>query len=138
MPRCNNYAYYSYNKSSTYRDKMEIYDGLSEAISYLGNITAGKNTKMASFSADGSFLHEIGHMLHQDTYKFWNEARTEGSKIYQEFQQSDIQNIAGQVSDYTKSNPLEFVAETYKRIRRGQTFPDDVMALYKKYNGPII
>ena len=128
----------AYNKSSTYRDKMEIYDGLSEAISYLGNITAGKNTKMAGFSAYGSFLHEIGHMLHQDTYKFWNEARTEGSKIYQEFQQANIQNVAGQVSDYAKSNPLEFVAETYKRLRRGQTFSNDVMVLYKKYGGPSI
>ena len=128
----------AYSKSSSYKDKMEIYDGLSEAISYLGNITAGKNIKMASFSADGGFLHEVGHMLHQDTYKFWNEARTEGSKIYQEFQQANIQNIAGQVSDYAKSDPLEFVAETYKRLRRGQTFSNDVMALYKKYSGPSI
>ena len=128
----------AYNTNSTYKEKMEIYDGLSEAISYLGNITAGKNIKMANFSANGSFLHEIGHMLHQDAYKFWDEARTEGSKIYQEFQQSNIQNMAGQVSAYAKSDPLEFVAEIYKRLRNGQTFSDDLMALYKKYDGPVL
>lgn len=128
----------AYHKNSTFSDKMEIYDGISEAIPYLDNILAGKNVKMASFTSNGSFLHEQGHLLHQDTYKFWNEARKEGSRIYQEFQQSDIQNIAGQVSDYAKSDPLEFVAETYKRLRRGQIFSDDVMALYKKYNGPMI
>ena len=128
----------AYNKNSTYTDKMEIFDGFSEAISYLGNITAGKNVKMANFSADGSFLHELGHMLHQDTYKFYNEAMKETSKIYQDFQLPDTQSIAMQVSSYATNSPLEFVAETYKRIRRGQTFSDDVMALYKKYNGPSI
>ncbi len=128
----------AYNKDSTYKNKMEIYDGISEAVTYLNNILERKNTKMADFSSDGPFLHEMGHLLHQDTYKLWNEARKGGSKIYQEFQQADIQNIARQVSNYAKSDPLEFVAETYKRLRRGQVFSDDVMALYKKYNGPTI
>jgi len=128
----------NYNKNSTYKDKMEIYDGFSEAVAYLGNINAGRDVKMANFSADGAFLHEMGHMLHQDTYKFWNDATKQNSKIYQEFQQPDIQKIAEQVSNYAKTNPLEFVAETYKRIRRGQTFSEDVMQLYRKYKGPSI
>ena len=33
---------------------------------------------------------------------------------------------------------LEFVAEVWKRIQQGRTFPNDVMALYKKYGGPVI
>ena len=128
----------AYNKNSTFKDKMEIYDGFAEAIPYLDNILAGKSTKMATFSSDGPFLHEMGHLRHQDTYKFYNEAKKESSKIYQEFQQHNIQSIARQVSSYATSDPLEFVAETYKRLRRGQSFSDNVMALYKELGGPAL
>lgn len=141
--RCENldklvYKLNAYGKNSTFKDKMEIFDGFSEAIPYLDNVLAGKSVKMNTFSSDGPFLHEIGHLLHQDTYKLWKEANKEGSKIYQEFQQDNIQRIARQVSDYATSDPLEFVAETYKRLRRGQSFSDDVMTLYKKYSGPAL
>jgi hypothetical protein len=128
----------TYNKNSTFKDKMEIYDGIAEAIPYLNNILAGKNVKMSSFSDRGPFLHEIGHLIHKNTYKFFDEAGKESSKIYKEFQNKNIQAVALQVSAYAANSPLEFVAETYKRLRNGQVFSDDVMALYKKYNGPLL
>lgn len=45
---------------------------------------------------------------------------------------------AFKVSDYATNSPLEFVAEVWKRVQQGRTFPDDVMTLYKKYGGPAI
>ena len=117
---------------------MEIFDGISEAISYHNNIFAGKNVQMASFSDRTPFLHEMGHLHHQDTYKFWSEARDKTSEIYKDFKQRNIQSIAGEVSDYAKNDPLEFVAEVYAKCSKGQTFSDDVMALYKKYCGPAL
>ena len=126
----------TYNKNSSFKDKMEIYDGIGEAISYLRNIQAGKNVKMSNFSSDGAFLHEMGHLLHQDSYKMYSSAK-EGAKICQEFINNEGK-IAQKVSDYATNSPLEFVAETYKHLRRGETFSDDIINLYKKYNGPPI
>lgn len=51
----------------------------------------------------------------------------------QEFQQS-----AGKISAYAQTSIGEFIAETYGKMVRGEKVADDVMYLYKKYNGPMI
>ncbi len=128
----------SYGKNSSYKDKMELFDGLSEAISYLNDISAGNSVKMNAFSHNGSFLHELGHLLHQDSSKLYTELGKTTNRMHQEFQQSDIQKVANKVSAYAKSSPLEFVAEVYKKHRRGVKFDRDVLDLYAKYSGPIL
>ena len=54
----------------------------------------------------------------------------------------EIQELAGRVSAYAQSGIGEFVAEFYSQMAKikkyGGTIAEDVKALYKKYNGPII
>ena len=44
---------------------------------------------------------------------------------------------AGKVSAYAQTSIGEFIAETYAKMVSGDTIPDDVLKLYKKYNGPL-
>lgn len=61
------------------------------------------------------------------------------TKRHKEFINTEsIQATAGKVSDYAKTSRHEFIAETYARLIEGEKLPEDVMALYKKYNGPMI
>ena len=48
------------------------------------------------------------------------------------------QNTAGKVSSYATSSVGEFIAETYAKLISGEKLDDDVLELYKKYNGPSI
>lgn len=92
--------------------------------------------------------HELGHLRHQECASNYNmlkkveEFKTMGepvSEITNEFvTNKEIQQIARKVSDYATESPLEFVAEAFSQLMEGKTFSDDVMALYKKYNGPAL
>lgn len=92
--------------------------------------------------------HELGHLRHQECVNNYNlmkkieEYKTMGqsvSDITKEFvTDKQIQQTARKVSDYATESPLEFVAETFSQLMEGKTFPEDVMALYKKYGGPSI
>lgn len=66
--------------------------------------------------------HESSHLKHKDVSQVWN------SKEYQ-------QNVAQKVSRYAKTNPSEFVAETYAGIKAGKNYDTDVMNLYKRFGG---
>ena len=129
----------THNAKSTYKDKLEIYDGFSELFASYDNILAGKNT-MRDFSFDGGFVHEAGHSLHyKSNRETFNSLFNGNNELVKEFHSnSDIQRIAQKVSDYARTEPLEFVAEVYKGVQRGKIYTDDVMALYKKYGGPAI
>ena len=48
-----------------------------------------------------------------------------------------IQQTAGEVSLYAQTGIGEFVAEVHAGLIDGKHFSDDVMNLYKKYNGPM-
>ena len=48
------------------------------------------------------------------------------------------QNIASKISNYSRNSIGEFIAETYKAMVKGERIPDDVMRLYRKYNGPML
>lgn len=98
---------------------------------------------------DYNFLnHELGHLRHQECASNYNmmkkveEFKTMGkpvSEITNEFvTNKEIQQIARKVSGYATESPLEFVADTFSQLMEGKTFSDDVMALYKRYNGPAL
>ena len=137
-----------YNPSkTTFKEKNRIIldiKGLQD-----GKIVNGKQQEVRY--SDFSYLnHELGHLRHQEcvnNYKYnlmkkIEEFKTMGqpvSDITKEFvTDKQIQQTARKVSDYATESPLEFVAETFSQLMEGKTFPEDVMALYKKYGGPSI
>ena len=103
------------------------------------NILKGKN-QMSDFSFDGSFLHEAGHSVHYSSNQnLFKTLLDEKNELVKEFQNNkEIRQTALKVSDYATTCPLEFVSEVWKRVQKGMTFSDDVMALYKKYGGPAV
>ena len=58
--------------------------------------------------------------------------------LYEFLTNQTTQQTAGKVSWYAQTSIGEFVAEVYAKLVSGAKLPDDVMALYKKYNGPMI
>lgn len=58
--------------------------------------------------------------------------------LYEFLTNQDSQQAAGRISEYAQTSIGEFIAEVYARMVRGDKIPDDVMKLYKKYNGPMI
>ena len=124
----------AHNEKSSYKEKMEIFSGISEAITYFNKIGKGEKATMSSFSHEDAFIHEIGHLLHSKKYKHYNDS-AERKAIFKEFKENKT-HIAEKVSEYAKNSPLEFVAETYKKIRKGETLSDDVKKLYREYDGP--
>ena len=111
-----------------------------------------KNTIFAltSNSSHKHIYHELGHKIHSKNTtldNFYKMGKIEELKewgikdtaIIEEFlNDKTIQKTAGKVSDYAKESPLEFVADTFAGLLDGKTYSDDVMALYKKYGGPVI
>jgi len=58
--------------------------------------------------------------------------------LYEHLTNQDIHKTAGKISAYAQTGIGEFIAETYAKMICGEKLPDDVITLYKKYNGPII
>lgn len=122
---------------------------LKEKISldfWINDLIEAINSGSTNFQKKSPFhviYHEIGHDLHAIEGAKWLEEITTGrisaktQSLCNEFKNKHIQ-IAGQVSEYACTNPAEFVAEVYAKCLNGQTFSDDVMALYKKYGGPAL
>lgn len=74
--------------------------------------------------------HEQGHFLHFGICEKLDNLKN--------FQNDNEISIARKVSRLATKNPLEFVADTFAGLKDGKVFDDDVMSLYKKYNGPTI
>ena len=104
-----------------------------------------KETKWSDFYY---FNHELGHTRHQESttnYKLMKKIEEyvdlgeKPSEISEEFASNkSIQATAKKVSEYASESPAEFVAETFAGLLEGKTYSDDVMALYKKYDGPAL
>ena len=80
------------------------------------------------------------------TYKGFKELLEKNPKkfrkkypdLYEFLTNQETQQTAGRVSSYAQTSIGEFIAEVYGKMVRGEKIPDEVMALYKKYNGPEI
>jgi len=66
--------------------------------------------------------HETSHLKHKNIRQTW---------LNKEYQQK----VAGKVGGYAKTNPSEFVAETYAGMKSGIKYDEDVMNLYKIVGG---
>ena len=81
--------------------------------------------------------------IEKDKYKKLFEKEPEKFKkqypdLYEFLTNQEKQQTAGKVSEYAQSGIGEFVAETYKKMISKEKLPEDVLALYKKYNGPTL
>jgi Zn-dependent oligopeptidase len=82
----------------------------------------------------GILYHEFGHMLHDKSVP---EGRLDS--FYEDFKSSpEKQKIAKKISSYAATNMHEFIAETYQELVSGKKLPQDVMDLYRQYNGPAL
>jgi hypothetical protein len=88
------------------------------------------------FATKDIFSHEYGHNVHMrdigETKSFEHINDGFGSGNNAETRTS----IAGRVSEYAKTNPLEFVAETFAGHINGERYDKDVYDLYEFYKGP--
>jgi hypothetical protein len=99
--------------------------------------------------AEREIYHELGHLHHDKVYEkaitqmnhaeAYTKNKKEVPQIVKDFLASkEEQEIAAKVSEYAKTSPGEFVAETYSYLIAGEKFSDKVMNLYKKYGGPVV
>jgi hypothetical protein len=82
----------------------------------------------------------MGHLLHSvnSTLKDKESGVLSKKSIEKFMKNSDKLKTAEKVSEYAKTNPEEFVAETFSALCAGKKVPDDVMEMYKYYKGPMI
>lgn len=58
--------------------------------------------------------------------------------LYKHINDPETQRIASKVGDYATTGIGEFIAETYAHLLSGRKLPEEVISLYKKYNGPLL
>ena len=68
----------------------------------------------------GILHHEMAHKLFDAPDNFHDNTRDRG--------------IAERVSKYARSNPKEFVSETYAGVTTGKKYDEEVMNMYKRYS----
>lgn len=136
----------------SFKDKVKLHMGLLDipetliiqVEKYNGDISKLAKTIKVNSSPFHPIYHEQGHILHRinipDKFSKLDQLdilkqNNISTALTDEFLETH-KNTALKVSDYAAESPLEFVAEVYAKCLNGQTFSDDVMALYKKYGGP--
>ena len=88
------------------------------------------------FASKDLFSHEYGHNVHMrdigetKSFEYMNDGFGSGNNA--EIRMS----VASKVSEYAKTNPLEFVAETFAGHINGERYDKDVYDLYQFYKGP--
>jgi len=135
----------NYSNNLSLKNKLKLMSDMKSIQD--GKMVNGK-WKEKPISIYQTLNHELGHLRHQYLAKDYELMKKADEFILQGKPVSDItkeflntptiQETAGKVSVYAQESPLEFVAETFAGLRDGIKFDDDVMALYKKYNGPMV
>jgi hypothetical protein len=76
--------------------------------------------------------HEVGHVMH--------DAHGDINAIHDRHPEhsDDWRKIAGEVSRYAQTMPVEFVAEVFSAVRDGVEYSGAVMDLYDELDGPPI
>lgn len=151
--------YYQNSRNLSIEDKRLIYFGMLKEQATKDIVLNGTKQKLLIFSPSedlSTVLHEQGHLQDMSQNYINLLGKNNGVKIrydrLDEFEKGFIdktpelktffgdkeQNIVAKVSEYSKSGIGEFIAETYADLVQGHKFPEDVMKLYKKYNGPAV
>ncbi len=97
------------------------------------------------FRSTGNLTFERGYasgskfswIYHEYAHRLQSESMDSGEYRHgiREMSKAD-KAIAMRITEYAGKNYNEFTAETYKALINGHKLPEDVMALYKKCNGP--
>jgi hypothetical protein len=98
--------------------------------------TVKKSVEQGWFQTDDLLSHEYGHTLHQKQIGYKEASSLIKEKFGRGGEGMKNSQIAGRVSDYATTNPMEFVAEVFAGHINGKKYDADVMELYKKYKGP--
>jgi hypothetical protein len=98
--------------------------------------TVKKSVEQGWFQTDDLLSHEYGHTLHQKQIGYKEASSLIKEKFGRGGEGMKNSQIAGRVSDYATTNPMEFVAETFAGHINGKKYDAEVMELYKKYKGP--
>ena len=133
------------NTSATFDEKIKIYQDYYKIRD--GKFVNGEFIP-AKISKYRDLWHELGHMRHQINSPNYSQMQKieeyleQGlpvSKISQEFVDNKVtQKTVKKVSEYACGSPDEFIAEVFAGHNEGLKFSDDVMELYKKYDGPAL
>ena len=129
----------------------EIYNSTQEEQEYFlrtflisTNLRTNKNALIYIDKCDSfeTIYHEMGH-LQDMTPRVKAKGKFENPEEYPQelkdwLKNAQYQKIAGIVSDYAKSGPGEFIAETYAQIISGKYVNSKVMELYRALSGPVI
>lgn len=131
--------------SLSFEDRMQL---MLDLLAYQERKVVDGVMNVRDIKVHNYINHEQGHLLHSKICSNYHKMSKpeefakrgeEISEITKEFLNSkEIQATAGNVSNYAKASPLEFVAETFAGLLDGKKYSDDVMALYKKYGGPVL
>jgi lambda family phage portal protein len=89
------------------------------------------NVKAKWLATNDLFAHEYGHNAHMQSL-----GEEKSAKYIKQKLTDNEARVASEVSDYAKTNPLEFVAETFAGHVNGKKYSKSVYNLYKLYGGP--
>jgi lambda family phage portal protein len=89
------------------------------------------NVKIRWLATNDLFAHEYGHNAHMKSL-----GEEKSAKYIKQKLTDNEARVASEVSDYAKTNPLEFVAETFAGHVNGKKYSKSVYNLYKLYGGP--
>ena len=131
-------------KSLPEESQCDIIDKIFENTNY--------KVSVPDFGAFHTINHEMGHNLHLENvgHKMYNKyvvsvsgepdkAKQLIAKKYDEFSKEEPEwHMLELVSKYSMFSPGEAVAEIFAGLQNGVKFNDEIMALYKKYGGPMV
>ena len=89
------------------------------------------NVKINWLATNDLFAHEYGHNVHMQSI-----GEEKSSQYIKQKLTDNEAKVASEVSDYAKTNPLEFVAETFAGHVNSKKYSKKVYNLYKFYGGP--
>ena len=102
-------------------------------------------TQMDDEELRAMLYHEFGHLNDPNISSracvkafYDSNKETYPKELTEWFNNTHNLKVSGEVSSYATENPAEFIAETFAGLVQGKKFSDDVMALYKKYGGPLL
>jgi len=88
------------------------------------------------FASKDLFSHEYGHNVHMRDIGEAESKKHATLKFGSGKTAEARMGIASKVSEYARTNPLEFVAETFSGHINGEKYDEDVYELYRFYKGP--
>ena len=137
------------------RLKIDINKGIPESTIYheMGHLQDfGKNLKdidLKQLETQNPNLinNRWGGIEYEDCLKLWDKDKNLFKKTYPDLYEfltnEKTQETAGRISSYAQSGIGEYIAEVYskmieKKLYGGKALSDEVTALYKKHNGPML